>query len=178
MGHRPVGVNIENGIATSNTFTVPFQFSECAIPRRALNDEPLTARAAPSRVRYVVLVFLCAAATVAYVQRNSLGVVETEIRKEFDLTEKQSAWVVSSAFFLTYALFQVPTGWLGHVWGSRRALPAFSLICSAAAGLFSLATGFPALIACRGAMGLSQAGLFPCATGSIKSWMPVSPAGS
>ncbi len=125
-------------------------------------------------MRYVVLVFLCAAATIAYVQRNSLGVVETEMRKEFNLSEEQSAWVVSSSFFLTYALFQVPTGWLGHIWGSRRALPGFSLICAAAALFFTIATGFPALIASRGVMGLSQAGLFPCATGTIKSWMPVS----
>jgi ACS family glucarate transporter-like MFS transporter len=125
-------------------------------------------------VRYAVLVFLCAAATIAYVQRNSLGVVETEMRKEFNLSEEQSAWVVSSSFFLTYALFQVPTGWLGHIWGSRRALPGFSLICAAAALFFTVATGFPALVASRGVMGFSQAGLFPCATGTIKSWMPVS----
>jgi ACS family glucarate transporter-like MFS transporter len=125
-------------------------------------------------VRYVVLVFLCAAATIAYVQRNSLGVVETEMREEFGLSEERSAWVVSSSFFLTYALFQVPTGWLGHIWGSRRALPGFSLICAAAALVFSIAAGFPALVASRGIMGLSQAGVFPCATGTIKSWMPVS----
>ncbi|MGE5192094.1 MAG: MFS transporter [Deltaproteobacteria bacterium] len=133
-----------------------------------------TATAAPSRVRFVVLVFLCAAATIAYVQRSSLGVVEEVMREELKLTKEESAWVVSSGFFFTYALFQVPTGWLGHVWGSRRALALFSFIGSAATSLFAVATGFPGLVACRGAMGFSQAGLFPCAMGTIKSWFPVS----
>src|SRR5205814_9967233 len=119
-------------------------------------------------------VFLCAAATIAYVQRSSLGVVEDLIRKELGLTKDQSTWVVSSGFFFTYALFQVPTGWLGHVWGSRRALPFFSAVCSAATALFAVATGFPALVVCRGTMGLSQAGLFPCAMGTIKTWFPES----
>jgi MFS family permease len=123
-------------------------------------------------VRYVVLVFLCSAATIAYIQRSSLGVVEELIRKELGLTKDQSTWVVSSGFFFTYALFQVPTGWLGHIWGSRRALPLFGAICSAATALFAVATGFPALVVCRGTMGLSQAGLFPCAMGTIKTWFP------
>ena len=134
----------------------------------------MTRRAAPSRVRYVVLFFLCAAATIAYVQRNSLGVIETELRREFNLSKEQSAWLVSSAFFLTYALFQLPTGWLGHIWGSRRALPVCSAVCAAGAMLFTVAAGFPVLLVSRGIMGLSQAGVFPCATGTIKSWMPVS----
>jgi hypothetical protein len=38
--------------------------------------------------------------------------------------------------------------------------------------LFAVATGFPALVVCRGTMGLSQAGLFPCAMGTIKTWFP------
>ena len=139
-----------------------------------MTAETNTATAAPSRVRYVVLVFLCAAAMIAYVQRSSLGVVEEVIRDELRLTKDESAWVISSGFFFTYALLQVPTGWLGHVWGSRRALAAFSLIGAAATGLFAIASGFPGLVACRGTLGLSQAGLFPCAMGTIKSWFPVS----
>jgi len=129
---------------------------------------------APSRVRFVVLVFLCAASTIAYVQRSSLGVVEEVMRLELGLTKDQSAWVISSGFFFTYALFQVPTGWLGHIWGSRRTLAMFSVVCSAATALFAVATGFPALVACRATMGVSQAGLFPCAMGTIKSWFPES----
>ncbi|HEY2250528.1 MAG TPA: MFS transporter, partial [Planctomycetaceae bacterium] len=70
-------------------------------------------RSAPSRVRYIVLVWLCLAAGIAYVQRQSLGLVEVEVREELGLSKKESAWIMTTGFFLTYALFQVPAGWVG-----------------------------------------------------------------
>jgi ACS family glucarate transporter-like MFS transporter len=123
-------------------------------------------------VRYLVLVWLCLAATIAYVQRNSLGVVEKEMREELQLTMNESAWVIGGGFFFSYALLQVPAGWLGHVWGTRRALSVFTLVCATATGLFAIVTGLPALILCRLTMGAGQAGLFPCTTGTIKTWFP------
>jgi ACS family glucarate transporter-like MFS transporter len=125
-------------------------------------------------VRYLVLVWLCLAAGIAYVQRQSLGVVEKELREELQLTKKESAWIMTSGFFITYALFQVPAGWVGHVWGSRRALSAFAVVCSTATGLCALVTQFPPFLFLRCTMGLSQSGLFPCTTGTIKSWFPYS----
>ena len=123
-------------------------------------------------MRYAVLVWLCTAATIAYVQRNSLGVVEKEMREELQLTKTESAWIIGGGFYITYALLQVPAGWLGHVWGTRRALTVFSLVCATATGLFALMTRLPALVLCRATMGASQAGLFPCTTGTIKTWFP------
>jgi ACS family glucarate transporter-like MFS transporter len=139
-----------------------------------LSTEPGATTAAPSRVRYLVLVWLCAAATIAYVQRNSLGVVEVEMREELGLTLEESAWIMSSGFFITYALFQVPSGWVGQIWGSRRALSVFAVVSSVATELCAIATGFPTFVFLRGTMGMAQSGLFPCTTGTIKSWFPYS----
>ena len=139
-----------------------------------MTTETSAVTSAPSRVRYVVLVFLCLAAGIAYVQRQSLGVIEKEMRAELRLTKEESAWVMTSGFFITYALFQVPAGWVGHVWGSRRALSVFAIVCSAATGLCALATRVPTFVFLRGTMGLAQSGLFPCTTGTIKSWFPYS----
>ncbi len=72
-----------------------------------------------SSARHVVMIGLCAAATIAYVQRNSIGVAEGVIRDEFGLSKVEMGRVIG-AFFLTYAIAQLPTGWLGHVLGSRR----------------------------------------------------------
>jgi sugar phosphate permease len=139
-----------------------------------LSTETSAETSAPSRVRYLVLVILCLAAGIAYVQRQSLGVVEIEMREDLGLTKKESAWIMTSGFFVTYALFQVPAGWLGHIWGTRRALSVFAVICSAATGLCFIAAGFPIFLFLRCSMGLAQAGLFPCTTGTIKSWFPYS----
>jgi len=130
------------------------------------------AQQAPTHVRYLVLVWLCAAAMIAYTQRNTLGVVEKDMRKELNLTSVESAGIMSTSFFLTYALGQVPAGWLGQLWGSRRALALFSAICSAATALCAAAARLPMFIFLRGTMGINQAGLFPCTTGTIKNWFP------
>jgi ACS family glucarate transporter-like MFS transporter len=61
---------------------------------------------------------------------------------------------------------------VGHVWGSRRALSVFAIICSAATGLCFFAVQFPMFLFLRCSMGLAQAGLFPCTTGTMKNWFP------
>ena len=131
----------------------------------------------PSRVRYWVLVALCLAAFVAYVQRNSIGVAEEHIRNDLNLSKKQMGWVIS-AFFLTYAIFQLPAGYLGKVWGTRNGLAFFAITFSLAAGLFAMggvvavAFAFWWVIGARLLMGVTQAGIFPCAVNTILKWMP------
>src|SRR5262249_44467659 len=101
--------------------------------------------AAPTRVRYLVLLWLCAAAILAYIDRGCLSVAESLIRRDLDLDEEQMGWLMGG-FAVTYALFQIPTGWLGHIWGTRRALPFFASLWSAATGLGALAGGLPSLL--------------------------------
>jgi len=130
----------------------------------------------PTKVRYLVLAALCLAATIAYVQRNSIGVAESTIRGDLNMS-KPAMSVVLSAFFLTYALFQLPTGWMAHHWGARRTLPALMIGWSLATSAFGLVGGFYSLLAARAVMGAAQAGVFPCATTVIALWLPASRRG-
>jgi ACS family glucarate transporter-like MFS transporter len=127
-------------------------------------------------VRYGVLAALCLAATIAYIQRNSIAVAERTIRLDLGLTRAQMGQVMS-AFLLTYALFQLPSGWLAYRWGTRRALSLFAALWSAVTGLFALAVSFPALLLARLGMGAAQAGVFPCSTSSIARWFPLTRRG-
>src|SRR5690242_12972174 len=122
-----------------------------------MTTEPPTITAAPTRVRYLVLVWLCAAAMIAYTQRNTLGVVEKDMRSELNLTSAESAGIMTTSFFVTYALGQVPAGWLGQVWGSRRALAIFIAICSVATGLCAAAGRLVTFVFLRATMGINQA---------------------
>ncbi len=121
--------------------------------------------------RYGVLTFFCLAATISYVQRNSVGVAESSIRRDLGLTEWQSGMMMS-AFFLTYALLQLPSAWLSTRLGSRAALSLFSAVWSVLTGLMAVAQGAVSLIAARLGMGAAQAGVFPAATQSIAVWFP------
>lgn len=116
-----------------------------------------------------VITWLCLAAVIAYICRNSLGVAESTIREELGLTEKTMG-AVMAVFYLTYAFGQIPTGALGTRWGSRRSIPLCAAGLSLATGFMSLASSAGLLIAARLANGVFQAGLFPCCTNTIAAW--------
>jgi MFS family permease len=127
--------------------------------------------ARPTSVRYAVLAWLCVATTIAYVDRGCLSVAEKQIRTELRLTESQMG-LVMSAFFLTYAIFQVPGAWLDRAWGARRSLTFFAAAWSVATGLCGVANGFGLLLTTRLAMGAAEAGIFPSSTGALGRWFP------
>src|SRR5262245_40336043 len=99
----------------------------------------------PPFVRYVVLGWLCAAAALAYTQRLQLGVGVKPIREDLSLSATQLGWAMS-AFFITYALFQIPGGWFAQRRGSRVALVAAIVLCSLSAGLTGAAIGIASLL--------------------------------
>ena len=88
--------------------------------------------------RRMAVGLLCLAAAAAYLQRNCLGVAESTIRGEFGRTKHQSGWILS-AFFWTYAIFQIPSGWLADRWGSRRTLSLYAVLWSVATVLMVFA---------------------------------------
>jgi ACS family glucarate transporter-like MFS transporter/ACS family D-galactonate transporter-like MFS transporter len=110
---------------------------------------------------------------IAYIHRGLLAVPAKTIARELALSEDQMGWVLSG-FFWTYAIGQVPCGWLGDRFGTRRILPVYAVIWSAAAGAMGLATSFAELLTCQLWNGFAQAGIFPCAVRSIAHWFPKS----
>lgn len=128
---------------------------------------------AATGVRHLVLVWLCVATTIAYIDRGCVSVAEKLIRADLGLTETQMG-LVMSAFFLAYALFQVPAAWLDHAWGSRRALGFFSAAWSAATGVCGVTQGVGLLLLARFSMGAAEAGIFPSSTGVLSRWHPAS----
>src|SRR5262245_23684023 len=103
-------------------------------------SDTISGKSKSTRVRYLVLVCLCLSATIAYLPRNSLGPAEKTIRLELGLSMKEMGSVMG-AFMLAYAIFQLPGGWLAHVWGTRRGLSIFASAWSALSALFALAGG-------------------------------------
>ena len=127
----------------------------------------------PTRARYWVLGWLCVAAAVAYMSRNAISAAESTIREDLQLSVTQMGWVLS-AFFWGYALAQIPAGWLGQRWGTRRALSFYAVVWSLAAALTGLTWGLTSLLIARLLFGVAQAGIFPCAATTIRNWLPTS----
>src|SRR5665213_86988 len=76
----------------------------------------------PTYVRYGVLAFACTLSMITYLDRASIGVAEKDIREALGLNSVADLWMALAAFNLAYAVFEVPTGWLGDVFGPRRTL--------------------------------------------------------
>src|SRR5262249_10659975 len=100
-----------------------------------------------------------------------VGTAETTIRADLGVTKDETGTLLS-AFFLTYALCQVPSGWFAQAWGARRALTLLAAGWSVALALGGLAHSFEPLLASRLVQGALQAGIFPCATLALAAWFP------
>jgi MFS family permease len=130
----------------------------------------------PTHARHVVLYLTVAAYMITYMDRGVIATTTPLIRKEFAVTLTQFS-VVLTAFKLSYALFQVPGGWLGDRIGPRRALSLIVSFWSAFTALTAAAWSISSMAAIRFIFGVGEAGAFPIATRSLSRWMRPSERG-
>lgn len=135
---------------------------------------PAAAPAAPIPARVVGLVFLpfVTGYFLSYFLRNVNAVIAKDLAAEFALSAADLG-LLTSAYFVTFGLFQLPLGVLLDRFGPRRVVA--SLLCVAALGamLFGHAEGFAGLVSGRALIGL---GVSACLMGSIKAftlWFPL-----
>ncbi len=126
----------------------------------------------PTRVRYLVLAWMCVFAMVVYVHRSCIAVPTVEIEHDLGLSRDEMALVLSM-FLWGYAALQLPAGLIGDSWGSRLVLPGVVLFSSLMTAWQGLAFGFWSLVMGRFLMGVAQAGVFPCAVLTFAKWFPV-----
>src|SRR5688572_24577107 len=111
--------------------------------------------ATATRTRWWMLVLFSAMYLIAYLDRGIISVAQPEIREEFGLTLGQMGLVLA-AFTWTYALGQVPVGWLGDRFGPKKVLNVLITWTSVAAFMTGAATGFRSLLLARLFLGLGE----------------------
>jgi MFS family permease len=109
-------------------------------------------------------------------EANPSLVENVELSPEDIVAAKKKKWAdkrmsfALGAFFLTYALFQIPMGTLADRFGARKVL-ALSIT---AWSLVTMATGFVGgflmLLGIRLLLGITESGAYPAAAGLIKNW--------
>ncbi len=131
---------------------------------------------APTKTRWLILFLISLMYLICYMDRSNISVAEPEIAKAFGLS-KTSMAVVLSAFTWSYALGQIPAGWLGDRFGPKKVLTAIMSWWSIAAMLTGAALGLGSLFAARFFLGLGEAGAFPVASRGMQLWFPRSERG-
>jgi len=108
---------------------------------------------------------------ITYIDRVCIAQAKPFIVKDLGLSDKE--WgVVLSAFVWTYALFEIPTGWLGDKFGARSTLARVVVWWSAFTALTAAAWNFTSLVAIRALFGIGEAGCFPNITKAFTTWLP------
>lgn len=129
----------------------------------------------PTRVRYGVLGFACALSMITYLDRVCFGTVASNIQAEFGLTESQKGWLFT-AFAFAYAIFEVPSGWIGDRFGARktlvRILLCWSFFTALTGSIYPSMYAFGFLLAVRLLFGAGEAGAYPNIARALHSWFP------
>src|SRR5438874_8668827 len=141
-----------------------------------LKTEPSASAEKPSGVRYWIVGLATLMAVLLYLDRYCTSFTERFIKEELKLTNTQTSWLLG-AFFISYGLGQLPSGWLSDRYGSRLMLTLYILIWSVMTGLMGLAGSFLLVMVFRLGLGLGQAGAYPTGALMISKWMPFSQRG-
>ncbi len=121
------------------------------------------------RQKVVLMAFLLS--TVLYVDRAALSVMAPAIRADLNLEPMAMGWVFAS-FVWGYALFHIPTGWLGDRFGPRRVLALIVTLWSAFTAGTAIAWSLASLLVIRFLFGAAEAGATPNVSRSLARWIP------
>ncbi|WP_040600344.1 MFS transporter [Sphingobium ummariense] len=124
----------------------------------------------PTRARHAVLWLTVLAYLITYMDRVVIATAAPVIEQEYGFTPVTMGWIFA-AFSISYALFQIPGGWLGDRFGPRRALTGVVLWWSTFTAATALTWSAGSMMVCRFLFGMGEAGAFPIATRSLSRWM-------
>ena len=127
-----------------------------------------------SRRKVLLLIFFLT--VITYFDRLCISVAAPAITKEFGFSPSQMGRIFS-AFALAYALFEIPSGWLGDRIGTRKALTRIVICWTIFTMLTGAATGFYSLLIIRFLFGAGEAGAYPNIARTISHWVPLTEQG-
>jgi MFS family permease len=123
---------------------------------------------------------------LTYLDRVSFGSAAGDVQESLGLDNiGQLKWAFT-AFTISYAACEIPTGWLGDVYGPRKTLirivlwwSAFTALTGSVSreGLWFL-SGLSLMVLIRFLFGVGEAGAYPNITRALHNWFPFRERGS
>ena len=108
---------------------------------------------------------------VMNLDRTAMVIAAPTIRSQYGFSLVEMG-VILTSFSWTYALFQIPTGWLAGKLGPRRALMIANIFWSVLTALTPLGRGVASFIGIRTLLGAGQAMDWPASIIALKRWFP------
>jgi MFS transporter, ACS family, glucarate transporter len=124
------------------------------------------------RLRWWVIATLIGPITcIMSLDRTAMAVAAPYIQKQYGFSLFEMSLILTS-FTWTYALLQVPGGWLAEGVGPRKSLFWANLMWSLLTAMTPLGFGLISFIAIRALLGAGQAADWPSSILAIKRWFP------
>jgi MFS family permease len=138
----------------------------------AASDEPIAATAtAPGKgARRRVVAFGASLAFLSFLDRAAISQAAPSISKELHLNPVQMG-LVFSAFGITYAACEIPSGWLCDRFGARKLLTRVVVLWSVFTAATGLAWNLPSLLITRLLFGVGESGCFPGLARVFRTWL-------
>lgn len=108
--------------------------------------------------RLALFMVWVAAYVLSYFFRSANAVIAGDLRLELGLNAEQLG-MMTSVFFASFAIVQLPLGSALDRWGPRFVVPALLLVGAAGSALFAIAPGYTPLIIARSLLGVGFAGV-------------------
>jgi MFS family permease len=121
--------------------------------------------------RSPVVLLLAAVLFLNYVDRGALPTAASLIQTDLRLTSSQLGMLMS-AFFWTYAIIQIPMGWLAERYGAPRVLAIGLAIWALATTLFGVTSSFVLLLILRLMLGIGESVGFPSTSKILAQTVP------
>jgi ACS family glucarate transporter-like MFS transporter len=141
-------------------------------PENTVQQVNCTLPIKPTWERWKVLGWLSCIAVFTYIGRIGIsGQIRENIESDLHLVPALTAYAIS-AFTLSYALFELPSGWLGDRFGPRKVLTRIVMCWMVFTALTAAAWNLGSLIAVRFMVGAGEAGAFPNIARATREWFP------
>jgi|SRR5579859_427900 len=134
-------------------------------------QEPVRTGERPTQVRYWVIVFAVTLAVITYIDRVAMSFAAPLVMRDLGLTPVQMG-MAFSAFVTFYALFEIPSGFLGDWMGPRKVLMRIVIWWSTFTALTGATFNFVSLFCTQALFGAGEAGCFPNLTKAFTTWLP------
>ncbi len=123
------------------------------------------------RQRHKVLFLLSLLSAITYLDRVCISVAGPRIQHALRLSPVQWGWV-GGVFSISYALFEIPSGYLGDRIGARAVLSRIVLWWSGFTALTGVSWNYSSLLVTRFLFGVGEAGAGPNTCVSLSRWFP------
>lgn len=124
-----------------------------------------------------VLALLAVSVFINYIDRGNLSIAAPMLKDELGMSGSQLG-ILLSAFFWTYGLAQILSGWLVDRFSVSWIMAIGFFLWSAATGITGLVHGFTSLLVVRLVLGVGESVAYPSYSKIIAKYFPASQRGS